>query len=137
VSRSGYTEVEDNWEMIKYRGQVASAIRGKRGQKFFRELIKALDAMPIKELIAEDLERDSKVCALGALGHAKGIDLSGVDPYDRDTVADLFDIAPQLASETMYENDETYWIYYGQADDPAKRWQHMRDWAESHLIEKV
>lgn len=129
MSRSGYTEDIDNWQLIKWRGQVASAIRGKRGQKFFRELIAALDAMPVKELIAEDLisEDGNQVCALGALGRARGIDMAGLDPYDRDTLGGVFDIATPLACEVMFENDE-YWH-----DDPEGRWRRMRQWAESNL----
>jgi hypothetical protein len=130
MSRSGYSEDLDNWAIIKWRGQVASAIRGKRGQAFFRELVAALDAMPVKELISDDLvsEDGSAVCALGALGKAKGIDLTGIDPYDHETLSATFNIAHQLACEVMYENDE-YW-----QDDPAGRWQRMRRWAESHLV---
>lgn len=30
MSRSGYNDDIDNWQMIKWRGQVASAVRGKR-----------------------------------------------------------------------------------------------------------
>lgn len=128
MSRSGYIADLDNWEIIKYRGQVASAMRGKRGQKFLRDLIAALDAMPVKELIDDELvDEEGRVCALGALGKAKGIDMSGIDPYDAERVSTTFDIAEQLAREVMYENDE-YWH-----DDPAGRWKRMRKWAESHL----
>jgi hypothetical protein len=56
MSRSGYTEdCEDQWQLIRWRGAVRSAIRGKRGQAFLRELLAALDAMPEKRLIAGDL----------------------------------------------------------------------------------
>ena len=61
MSRSGYTDYDDsdfaNWNHIRWRGQVASATRGKRGQQFFRDLIAALDAMPTKVLITDDLYR--------------------------------------------------------------------------------
>ena len=56
MSRSGYSyEFEEGWGL--YRGAVASAKRGKRGQKFLRELLSALDDMPIKRLISGELER--------------------------------------------------------------------------------
>lgn len=127
MSRSGYTEDLDNWALIKWRGQVASAIRGKRGQRFFRELIAALDAMPTKALIAEDLiTEDGSVCALGALGRAKDIDMSAIDPYDHDALSEAFDIAPQLAAEIMFENDEL-------GEDPQVRWRRVRAWAERQL----
>ena len=38
MSRSGYSDDLDNWDLIRWRGQVSSAIRGKRGQGFLREL---------------------------------------------------------------------------------------------------
>ena len=128
MSRSGYIEDIDQWALIKYRGQVASAIRGKRGQAFFRELIAALDVMPVKELVSEDLVTDDgNVCALGALGQVKGLDLKAIDPYDHEALGAVFNIAPQLAAEVMFENDE-YW-----QDDPAGRWQRMRRWAEAQV----
>lgn len=59
MSRSGYNDDIDNWALIKWRGQVASAIRGKRGQKMLRDLLAALDAMPEKSLIVHELESES------------------------------------------------------------------------------
>lgn len=57
MSRSGYSDDYDgdNWDLIRWRGAVTSAIRGKRGQAFLREALAALDAMPEKQLIAGDL----------------------------------------------------------------------------------
>jgi hypothetical protein len=46
MSRSGYDEsCDDNWGLICWRGAVASALRGRRGQAFLRELVDALDAV--------------------------------------------------------------------------------------------
>lgn len=56
MSRSGYSDDLDSWSMIRWRGAVTSATRGARGQAFFREMLAALDAMPEKKLIADDLE---------------------------------------------------------------------------------
>jgi hypothetical protein len=47
MSRSGYSDDHSEWDLIRWRGAVASAIRGKRGQAFLRELLVALDAMPV------------------------------------------------------------------------------------------
>jgi len=127
MSRSGYCEDLDHWEMIKWRGQVASAIRGKRGQACLREMLAALDAMPVKELIAGELEQDGEVCALGALGKARGVDMTTLDPEDPDGVAVVFGIAPQLAREIVYENDEH------PDRTPADRWKRMRKWIVSRL----
>ena len=68
MSRSGYSDECDGWDLIRWRGAVASAIRGQRGQAFLREMLSALDAMPEKRLISEELERDGEVCAMGAVG---------------------------------------------------------------------
>ena len=127
MSRSGYSEDnDDNWEFIKWRGQVASTIRGKRGQAFLRELIDALDAMPEKRLIAGDLRRGDEVCALGAIGVKRGIDLEQLDPYDYDTLSNVFGVGHQLVQEIEWINDE-----YGHA--PEHRWQTVREWAEKNI----
>jgi len=55
VSRSGYSDDLDNWDLIKWRGQVASATRGKRGQKLLTDLLAALNAMSEHSLIAHEL----------------------------------------------------------------------------------
>lgn len=61
MSRSGYTDdTEDQWSLIRYRGAVASAIRGARGQAFLREMLTALDAMPEKRLISGALVFDGQ-----------------------------------------------------------------------------
>ena len=66
MSRHGYSEDGDSdFPVALYRGRVASAIRGKRGQKMLKELLAALDAMPTKELHAEvfDDPDEGRVCA--------------------------------------------------------------------------
>lgn len=65
MSRSGYTEDCDGWQLIMWRGAVASALRGKRGQAFLKEMLAAFDALPEKKLTQNTLEKDGAVCALG------------------------------------------------------------------------
>lgn len=131
MSRSGYCEdTDNNWELIKYRGMVASSIRGKRGQAFLKDLLKALDEMPVKQLIADELETPDGVCALGALGKKRGMDMAHLDPYDSEMVASKFNIADCLAREVAFENDECYALSLEQ------RWKSMRDWVVS-LIKTV
>ena len=48
MSRSGYSDDAENVAM--WRGQVANATRGRRGQKLLRDMVAALDAMPDKRL---------------------------------------------------------------------------------------
>lgn len=130
MSRSGYCDDYDldNWSTIRWRGQVASAIRGKRGQAFLRELISALDAMPEKRLIANELQDGCEVCAIGSVGVKRGIDLTVIDPHDYDRIAATFGIAHQLVQEIEWMNDEAYF-----GTTPEGRWRFMRDWAEENL----
>lgn len=132
MSRSGYTDDYDEpWSMVMWRGAVESAMRGRRGQLFFRDLAAALDALPEKRLVANELETDDgAVCALGALAKARGVKLEPDDAYDHDKLGQAFDIANALAQEAMYENDEGAWR--GRETD-AERWTRMRAWAASKL----
>lgn len=114
--------------MIRWRGMVKSAIRGKRGQAFLRELVEALDAMPEKRLVANDLVRDGAVCAIGSVGLRRGVDMAALDPEDYDAVAGAFGIARPLVQEIEFENDEA-----AAYCTPEGRWRWMRDWAERHL----
>jgi len=133
MSRSGYTDDCENLAM--WRGAVNSSIRGKRGQAFLKEMLAALDAMPVKELVANDLERDGQVCALGCVGKARGLDHSAIDPEESEVVAEKFGVARALACEIMYENDEGYWNPSGwkATETPEGRWQRMRAWVAKHI----
>jgi hypothetical protein len=128
MSRSGYSD--DGEHIGIWRGRVASATRGKRGQSFFRALLAALDAMPEKSLIAGELEEPAgQVCAIGALGKARGVDMSTIDPECPEQVAPPFDIAECLAQEVMYMNDE-----WGRYDEkPEDRWTRMRRWVAEQI----
>ena len=160
MSRSGYSdECDDQWAMIRWRGAVASSLRGKRGQAFLREVLAALDAMPDKRLVGSRFEADGDCCTLGAVCRVRGVDASGLTPdYNQGDVsrdiADLLDIPVALAAEIMHTNDETVEDTRPErvATDPGdrrsrrivwvpvpgaaeKRWQHMRDWVARHIIE--
>lgn len=128
MSRHGYSDdCYDQWANIRWRGQVASAIRGKRGQAFLRELLCALEAMPEKRLISRKLVENGQVCALGSVGVARGIkNLAEIDPSDHETLSETFDIARQLVQEIEWENDEG-------CADPESRWQKMHAWATLQL----
>lgn len=130
MSRSGYVDdFDDQWASIRWRGAVTAAIRGQRGQKFFEELRDALEAMPQKRLIADSLRTEQgDVCALGALGAVRGVDLSSIDPEDAETVAEAFGIAEALAREVVYMNDEGFWVA-----TPEERHSRMLEWVKSKL----
>ncbi len=168
MSRSGYCDdLDDPLELGRWRAQVASATRGKRGQKLLRDMLAALDAMPEKRLVSGVLEvssevdernaqkwadlfkdpdaanryrehyvatrptsfKEGDVCALGALGRVRGLDMTGLDPEQPEGVAAAFDIAEPLAREIVYMNDEgTYPI-----ETPEERWTRMRAWVASQI----
>ncbi|MGE7207479.1 hypothetical protein ACQKJZ_17600 [Sphingomonas sp. NPDC019816] len=132
MSRAGYTEDYDfdQWAHIRWRGAVASSIKGKRGQAFLRELADALDAMPEKRLIAGDLEREDNVCTIGSLGKVRGVDMAKLDPEDPGPIADAFGIAEPLVREIEYMNDEAGWYN----ETPEARWKRMRAWVEASIM---
>lgn len=127
MSRSGYSDCCEGWQLIRWRGAVASAIRGQRGQAFLYEMLHALAALPERKLIEADLEKEGAVCALGAVGKARGLDMGRLDPDDHEAVAAFFDIPHALACEVMFWNDE----YYREA--PEARFERMRQWIEDNI----
>jgi len=132
MSRSGYVDDLESWEHIMWRGAVASAIRGKRGQALLAEMLVVFDAMPVKELIVEELERDGQHCALGVVGKARGLPLGEIDVYEREEVGKAFNIAGALASEIAFINDEggAYW----KEEDPKCRWARVREWVSEQIL---
>lgn len=136
MSRSGYSEDYDEQfpnAGALYHKSIVNAINGKRGQKFMRDLIAALDAMPEKRLTTEELIQDGAVCAIGAVGLARGIDMTRIDPSNADAVAKAFGIAPGMAREIVFENDEAGCFYATKEETPEQRWQRMRDWAVAQI----
>lgn len=144
MGRSGYSEDgDDEYNTANlFQANLERATRGKRGQAFFRELLAALDAMPEKRLIAADLEQlDGGVCALGCLGKARGVPLAGVDTEDHDKLGKMFGIAPLLAREVMFQNDDDFGdrryvsgsgVHF---ETPEERWRNMREWCARQIRE--
>lgn len=128
MSRSGYSNDFDNWSLIRWRGIVASSIRGKRGQKLLKDLANALDAMTDKKLIIEELKSEYGYCALGVVGEKRCLNLNELDPEDTESVADAFDVAEPLVREIVYLNDEVC-VHR----TPEERWTFMREWVKSKL----
>ena len=137
MSRSGYSEddydYDSNWPHICWRGAVKSAIRGKRGQAFLRELLAALDALPEKRLIPNELQTaKGEYCAFGAVGSRREIEMRGVWPdHEAHEIGMLFDIPHALAAEIMWENDEGG--YY--KETPEQRFSRVRAWVLSQIKE--
>lgn len=158
MSRSGLTEDdgEDTLAFGRWRGAVKSAINGKRGQAFLRELLEALDAMPEKILVAGELQaEDGCHCTLGVIGNKRGLDVANMDIDDYEGIAASLDVNAKIAQEIMWENDEAFsereWVEVEicgpmlrperhvrsvsviKPDAGHQRWLHMRTWVESHL----
>lgn len=128
MSRSGYSDEGDNLGL--WRHAVERALRGKRGQAFLREMAAALDAMPTKELVAEEVVRDSEhVCALGSVALARKLDVSNLDIYDGEDMGQAFGISRAMAQEIAYMNDE--WVRPGRETN-AERWTRMRKWVDEN-----
>ncbi|WP_449106241.1 hypothetical protein [Pseudomonas mohnii] len=92
MSRSGYSDDCGGWDLICWRGAVKSALKGKRGQAFLLELRDALDAMPVKRLIADSLVAEGEFCTIGVVGAKRGVDMAALDPDDREAVGEAFGI---------------------------------------------
>lgn len=116
MSRSGYIE-DDGDDVLaqgRWRGAVKSAINGKRGQAFLRELLTLLDEMDDKVLVKGELEsEDGCLCTLGVIGKARGLDLGRMDVDDYDSIAGSLGVNAKIAQEIMWENDESIseWKY--------------------------
>ncbi len=127
MSRSGYSDDCDGSELNLWRGAVHRATTGYRGQHLLKKLLAALDAMPVKRLIADEIRSESgDVCALGALDPTAPV-------YDAEDLAKHFGIARALAAEIVYENDEALsWRY--RAETPEQRWVRMRAWVAAQIV---
>lgn len=130
MSRSGYVEDcdMDALDYGRWRGAVQSALTGKRGQSFLIELRDALDAMPVKELITDNLEHHGQFCTLGVVGNARGMGMDGIDINDPQQVAAKFGIAWSMAAEIVFMNDEAT-----NDASPANRWKRMREWVDQQI----
>jgi len=134
MNRSGYDDgIDDTWQWIMYRGRVASALRGLRGQTLLREALVALDAMPDKRLVSGEFQEGGSYCVLGAVGAARGIDMHDWKEklYDEDytAVAAHFNIANVMLREVMWVNDDgNKW-----KEDEAARWVRVREWIVEQL----
>lgn len=127
MSRSGYSDECENLNL--WRANVDRTIAGKRGQAFLRELVESLEAMPQKRLITEELRAENgEVCAIGAVGLKRGVDMATIDPSNPEEVAPAFGISTMLAQEIVWENDERR-----TSQTPEERWERMHKWAKEHL----
>ena len=143
MDRAGYTEDFDDEDgalrLGRWRGCVASATRGKRGQKFLKLALKALDQMQDKRLAANTFgvgeggcmclmssiaTETGRAAVLSDVARAGHVDEWGYcdDPvYAHGLLADAFDSASPLSQELVHLNDEG-----PRHETPHQRWQRMR-----------
>jgi hypothetical protein len=141
-------DYDNAWAL--YQQAIDRAIEGKRGQKMLRDLAEALDAMPVKRLIAGRFAcREGEVCTLGALGRVRGLDMTRLDHLAKEVEEDsymvetlraeaakAFGVAKSLAGCIMDRNDDSpsYWnTNRTTPETPEERWVRMRTWVASKL----
>jgi len=140
MNRSGYTDdLGEQWDFIRWRGAVKAAIKGKRGQAFLLEMHRAMLVLPEPMLISDKLQDeydDSKVCAIGAVGRSRGMDMTKLEAEDEwddieiaREIAAAFDIPYALAAEIMWLNDDVCG-----GVDAEFRFLRVKNWIEDHLL---
>jgi hypothetical protein len=133
MSRSGYNEdlgSDDQLAYGRWRAQVMSAIRGQRGQAFLREVATLMDAMPVRELITDQLVRaDGACCTIGVVCKARGLPTERIDYECPEEVGRAVGIAHQMAAEIEFLNDE--WC---RSETPEQRWKRMRQWIGENIL---
>ncbi len=155
MGRSGYSDDyadEDPLGAGRWRAAVRSSMGGRRGQAFLRELVGALDALPVKELVANNfVTRGGSCCSFGSVALSRGMDVSALEPVEKDgyriepetaAVAAAFGIANAMACELMFMNDEVCgWAPPAgpmhavvPTEKPERaRWRQMRAWVQSQI----
>jgi hypothetical protein len=94
---------------MRYELQYANLRRtmlSARGQAFLWELLEALDALPQKRLIQGALRQSGEVCAIGAVGLKRCMDLNALDSHEHDEIAHAFGVSLMMVQEIAYWNDE-------------------------------
>ncbi len=133
--RINCTDEEDySGQFELWQANCERSLRGKHGQEELRELREALLALPEKRLIHESLEdEEGGVCAIGAYGKRKGVDLS---KFDVDSDTDEVGIAggmPRLVAWKVVEMND---MQFSSEFTPEQRYEKMLAWIESKLVTK-
>lgn len=105
--RINYTDDEDfGGQFELWQANCERSMRGKNGQRELRELRDALLSLPEKRLIYGALENaNGEVCAIGAYGKRKGLDLSKFDPDESDEVGIKCGMPRLVAWKVVEVND--------------------------------
>ena len=113
-----------------YRANVDRAIAGKRGQALLREMVQALDDLPVQVLTANAFEDCGEVCSLGAVALHRDLEHVLHEESEPAEVGEVFGVAECLAAEVMFMNDEGSL----HTETAAERWTRMRRWASSNEV---
>jgi hypothetical protein len=143
-----------------YAANRQRALDGKRGQTKLRELLAALDAMPVKELGDSEISYEGRTCVLGAYAAHKLVQDKGlawpvavaalgveyVETLDGDS-EDLgvsLGMTRTMANHIAFQNDEgLHWyrdpetLQLRSVVSPADRWVAMRQWIASKIKEEA
>jgi hypothetical protein len=125
------------------QGWLRSAIRGQRGQRFLRDLVAALDALPTPELSSGALEDPETgcCCAFGAVLRFRGAENVPLwfHPEEEDmmpdSLAEPFDVSKTLAWAVVQANEEM--CSSNTEQDRRRRWAEVRAWAVCNLQEAI
>lgn len=143
MSRSGYSDDCENIGL--WRGAVRRATFGKRGQTFLKELAAAMDAMPERRLIKNELVTPSgECCTIGVVCKSRGLKVHTIDIECPEHVAQAVGISMALAAEIEYLNDEygDQWRtdengkWFKVEETPEQRWIRMRTWVDEQIIKE-
>ena len=132
MTRINYSDEEDfDGQFGLWQANCERSLRGKKGQRELRELRMALLALPEKRLIHGTLVSEAgEVCAIGAYGKYKGIDLSTFDPEDEsDAVGIAGGMPPLVAWKVVELNDELL----PSSMTPEQRYEAVLQWVEGLL----
>ena len=110
------------------RANMRRSGQGARGQRALREIEAALIDLPAKRLIHGTLIDDNgDVCAIGAYGRHKRIDLAPYDPEDSVHVGILGGMPRLVAWQVVEMND------VGRTVTPEERYDRVLAWVRTQL----
>jgi hypothetical protein len=131
MSRISYSDDEDYpGQFDLWQANCRRSLRGKQGQEELKELRAALLSLPEKRLIHGLLEdEEGGVCAIGAYGKHKGLDISKFDPDDATDEVGIEGGMPALVAWKVVEMNDMEFDHL----TPERRYQKMLAWVESWL----
>ena len=131
--RINYSDEED-WpgQFELWQGNCERSLRGRQGQQELKELKAALLALPDKSLLYKTLyDEEGGVCAVGAYGRHKGLDLT---KFDVDSETDEVGIEAGMPKLVAWKVVEMNDILFDRTFTPEQRYEGMLAWVESKIL---